>query len=148
MKQPKWLRKMTLADHDESGYWENRGWDEQAVVRTMSRIDFPDFGQDVVANQPFPITGIANAGDRGISKVELSLDGGQSWVTAEIEAGNPGIGKLTWVRWRYEGTLPKAGAYSVVVRATDGNGAIQDGIQTDPLPSGSTGWHRRLIVAD
>ena len=68
-------------------------------------------------------------------------------LTAEIEAGNPGIGKLTWVRWRYEATLPKAGAYSVVVRATDGTGAIQDGIQTDPLPSGSTGWHRRLIVA-
>ena len=104
-------------------------------------------GQDVVSGQPFPITGIANAGDRGISKVELSLDGGKNWLTAEIETGNPGIGKLTWVRWRYQASFAKAGAYTVVVRATDGTGAVQDGQTTDPLPSGSTGWHRRLIVA-
>ncbi|MGH2408544.1 MAG: molybdopterin-dependent oxidoreductase, partial [Candidatus Limnocylindrales bacterium] len=35
MKQPKWLRRIQLADHDETGYWEQRGWDKDAVQRTM-----------------------------------------------------------------------------------------------------------------
>jgi hypothetical protein len=145
MKQPKWLRRMTLADHNETGYWEERGWDEQAVVKTMSRIDHPS-GDDVFVNQPFPITGIAFAGDRGISRVEVSLDAGISWTDAEIETNNPSTAPLTWVRWRHEASLPRAGAYSMYVRATDGKGQLQEAAVTDPLPSGSTGYHKRLLI--
>ena len=31
MKQPKWVRRMQLADHEEAGYWVQRGWDQEAV---------------------------------------------------------------------------------------------------------------------
>ncbi len=146
MKQPKWVRHMTLAAHDAPGYWEERGWDEQAVVRTMSRIDAPAAGDTVAANRPVPVTGVANAGDRGIRRVELSADGGATWRDAALEPLVAPLGPLTWVRWRAEVTL-SPGSHVLVVRATDGAGAIQDGQTTGPLPSGATGWEAIAVLA-
>jgi DMSO/TMAO reductase YedYZ molybdopterin-dependent catalytic subunit len=147
MKQPKWVRRMTLAADNVPGYWEQRGWDEQAIVRTMSRIDWPRAGDTVTADEAFGVYGIAFAGDRGIERVELSRDGGLTWQDAELEdADVPPLGELTWVRWRTDVTLGVGGT-RLVVRATDGAGAVQDGRETSPLPSGSTGWHAVRVVA-
>lgn len=149
MKQPKWLRRIELAERDEAGYWEQRGWDAQAYVRTMSRIDDPRPGDAVPAGIPFKVYGIANSGDRGISRVELSPDDGSTWLEAELEdATAPPLGPLTWVRWRVDVTLPKAGPARLVVRATDGKGQVQDGRETSALPSGSTGWHAIRVIAE
>lgn len=148
MKQPKWLTRMQVADHDEDGYWVVRGWDKEAFVKPMSRIDYPRTLAQVPVGEAFWITGIANTGDRGVMRVETSLDGGETWADAELEdAALPPLGPLTWVRWRQRATLATAGSYRVVVRATDGSGLVQDGVQTDPLPSGATGWHRITIRA-
>lgn len=142
MKQPKWLRRMQLADHDERGYWEQGGWDEQAVQRTMSRIDWPRFPSTVVAGEPFMAYGIAFAGDRGVSKVEVSPDNGVSWLAAELQDATVApLGELSWVRWRASVTLTTLGAVNITVRATDGDGATQSGDVTPSLPTGSTGWH-------
>jgi DMSO/TMAO reductase YedYZ molybdopterin-dependent catalytic subunit len=147
MKQPKWVRRMTLAAENVPGYWEQRGWDEQAIVRTMSRIDWPRAGDTVVADEPFGVYGIAFAGDRGVDRVEVSPDGGLSWQDAELEdTGVPPLGELTWVRWRTDVTLRVGGA-RLMVRAVDETGALQDGRETSPLPSGSTGWHAVRLVA-
>ncbi len=153
MKQPKWLTRIQLADHDEQGYWEQRGWDEHAFVRNMSRIDFPSFGSIVQAATPLAVTGIAYSGNRGIAKVELSPDDGATWMDATLDdATRPPLGLLTWVRWRADVTLPAVTAgrtVRFVVRATSSDGQLQDGAMTPPLPSGSTGWHtvRVAVVA-
>jgi hypothetical protein len=148
MKQPKWLTRMRLADHDEPGYWEQRGWDDQAVVRVMSRIDHPQGGATVPVGQPFTVYGIANSGDRGIARVELSADEGATWLAAELESvAQPPLGPLTWVRWRVPVTLPAAGPRRLVVRATDGIGQVQEERERPALPSGSTGWHAVRVVA-
>jgi DMSO/TMAO reductase YedYZ molybdopterin-dependent catalytic subunit len=148
MKQPKWLRRMTLSDHDESGYWEQRGWDRDAFVKTMSRIDYPAVGEQVPAGQAFTCYGIANSGDRRIARVELSPDGGTSWLNAELEdASQPPLGPLTWVRWRVQVTVANPGPVRLVVRAADGAGQLQDGRDSAPLPSGSTGWHAIRVIA-
>ena len=148
MKQPKWLRRIQLADHDEDGYWEQRGWDREAVVRTMSRIDEPRPGDSVPASTPFAAYGIANSGDRQIERVELSADGGTTWLEAELEdASQAPLGPLTWVRWRVEVTAPAAGPLRLVARATDGEGMLQEQRETPPLPSGATGWHAIRVVA-
>lgn len=142
MKQPKWLRRMTLSDVDLDGYWEQRGWDRDAIERTMSRIDTPAHAQQISRNQPLVVTGIAFAGDRGISRVDVSPDGGASWQQATLEdATRRPLGPLTWVRWRTSFTFRQAGAARIVVRGTDGGGAVQSGQPSSPLPSGSTGWH-------
>lgn len=148
MKQPKWLRRMTLSDHDAIGYWEVRGWNEEAAERTMSRIDFPLAGDTVPVGARVDVYGIAFSGDRGVLRVEVSPDGGANWQEAKLEgAALAPLGPLTWVRWRIQISIPRAGLATIVVRATDGNGATQDGTETAPLPSGATGWHRIEVVA-
>ena len=145
MKQPKYLTDIVLADHDEPGFWEQRSWDETAAVRTYSRIDDPQDGDTLPAATPFAVYGVASAGDRGISKVELSSDGGSSWSTAELEQGDIGDADLSWRRWRAQVTAP-AGRAVLTVRATDGTGAVQDAVPRPPLPSGATGLHRIEIA--
>jgi DMSO/TMAO reductase YedYZ molybdopterin-dependent catalytic subunit len=148
MKQPKWLRRMRLADHDESGYWVQRGWDKDAFQRTMSRVDWPRHRSKVTADESFMAFGVAFAGDRGIKSVEVSTDNGVTWLPAELEdATMAPLGELSWVRWRVALTLAAAGSVRLAVRATDGDGATQSGEVTSSLPSGSTGWHRIDVEA-
>jgi DMSO/TMAO reductase YedYZ molybdopterin-dependent catalytic subunit len=147
MKQPKWLTRIQLAAADIDGYWEQRGWDKQAVVVTMSRIDWPRPNDDVPIGGPFKVYGIANAGNRGISTVEVSADDGTTWQDAEVEPIADPLGPLTWVRWRVSVTAAAAGAVWLVARATDGKGQVQDGTPRSPLPAGSTGWNRVRVFA-
>lgn len=148
MKGPKWLRRITLSATDAAGYWEQRGWDETARERIVSRIDSPQAGDTVPVAAPFPVTGIAFAGARGIERVEVSADDGATWTDARLEdtAAAP-LGPLTWVRFRARVTAPSPGRASLVVRATDGRGTLQVEEPTPPLPAGSTGWQRVEVVA-
>ena len=59
--------------------------------------------QKIVPGQKAPIAGIAFGGDRGISKVEVSIDGGATWKSAVIK--NP-LSQYTWVLWT-AGSTPK-----------------------------------------
>jgi DMSO/TMAO reductase YedYZ molybdopterin-dependent catalytic subunit len=147
MKQPKYLTEIELSDHDVPGYWENRGWDQTAAVRTYSRIDEPAEGASVPAGTPFAIFGIASAGDRGISRVEVSPDDGATWVDAELEPDTPETSELTWARWR--GTLEAPTGRAVLrARATDGQGNRQDAVVRPTLPSGATGYARVVVIAE
>lgn len=139
MKNVKWLTQIELAGEDYQGYWQRRGWSDRAVVRTMSRIDtgvatpLPD-GQVAIG-------GIAFAGRRGVRAVEVSFDDGVSWEPAEMK---PPASRITWALWRYVWKAAP-GTYYVTVRATDGEGRIQDPTPRPPLPDGATGYHRRKV---
>ena len=82
-----------------------------------------------------PLGGIAWAGLRGISKVEVQIDNG-AWTAVDLIT--PPLSPLTWVQWRYD-WKPTAGSHSVQVRATDGAGALQNPNNSDPAPEGATG---------
>src|SRR5206468_2697445 len=45
MKQPKWLESIELAGQEVRGYWEEQGWDHNAIVKTTSRFDVPTDGE-------------------------------------------------------------------------------------------------------
>jgi DMSO/TMAO reductase YedYZ molybdopterin-dependent catalytic subunit len=137
MKGPKWLEGIDLVDSEVKGYWEQQGWDHDAVVRTMSRFDVPVDG-DIVKVGPIEVAGVAFAGTRGITRVEYSTDGGSSWSAASLDAP---LSPLTWVIWRATWTPGSHGAYSLKVRATDGSGAVQGSGIAASFPSGSTGYH-------
>lgn len=137
MKGPKWLDGIELADHETGGYWEQQGWDRNASVKTMSRFDVPRDG-DIVRLGTLGIGGVAFAGKRGVSKVEYSTDGGSSWSDAALD---PPLSKLTWVVWRASWTPASEGAYRLMVRATDGTGALQVGLATPSYPDGAAGYH-------
>ncbi|MBI3521595.1 MAG: molybdopterin-dependent oxidoreductase [Chloroflexi bacterium] len=136
MKNVKWLKTVEVATFDYFGYWQERGWNDAAIVNVGSRFDAPvrtvrwDGGQVAVA-------GIAFAGARGISKVEVSVDGGQPWVVAELETA---LGALTWRRWLYRWTPDGVGPKKLLVRATDGAGLTQTAVRREPFPSGATGY--------
>lgn len=147
MKQPKWLTEIELADHDEPGFWVKRGWDRAAIVRTWSRIDEPRTGDAVPVGRPIEVFGVAFAGARGIGRVEVSADEGRSWVPAELEVTGSSTEANVWRRWRARVRLDEAGPTVLVVRATDGQGGLQDGIVRPPLPAGATGYHRVRVVA-
>ena len=137
MKGPKWLDSIELADTEAHGYWEQQGWDHNAIVKTMSRIDVPVDG-DIVRVGAIEVAGIAFAGTRGISKVEYSTDNGSSWNAASLDAP---LSPLTWTIWRGSWTPSSHGAYTLKVRATDGSGAAQDAGIAPSYPSGSSGYH-------
>jgi DMSO/TMAO reductase YedYZ molybdopterin-dependent catalytic subunit len=144
MKQPKWITRMTLSADDTDGFWQQRGWDREAVVRTWSRIDDPLAGDVVAAGKPLSVYGVAFAGERGIRGVEVSGNGGTSWAAAELEA--PGSA-LTWVRWRVTLPAPASGPVVLLARATDGTGALQPEASEPPLPRGAAGWHEVRLIA-
>ncbi len=139
MKNPKWITGITLTSDNYLGYWERQGWTDSAVVQTMSRIDTPTHKDSLTSGTQAVIAGIAYAGNRGISRVEVSTDNGGSWSAAALQ---PPLGPLTWVFWAYQWMPTRAGDYKLVVRATDGMGATQSADTTDPIPLGATGYHR------
>ena len=136
MKQPKWITQLEVVDKLGSGFWEDRGWSKTAIVQTTSIIDTRQVDPATLANGGvFPLGGIAYAGARQIKKVELQI-GDTPWV--EVELRDPPVSPLHWVQWRYD-WKPAAGTYQVRVRATDGDGNLQDPVSRGSLPEGATG---------
>ena len=140
MKQPKWVTRLKLSGEDERGYWEQIGWDEKAIVKTMSRIDSPLDGSVVSAGM-VRISGIAFAGVRRIGAVEVSWDQA-GWHEAELERE---LSPYSWRFWHLDTQL-LTGRYTIRVRARDGTGAIQTAVPAATLPNGADGIH--TIVLD
>jgi hypothetical protein len=88
------------------------------------------------------IAGIAWAGDRGIDRVEVTTDGGETWSEARLK---PPAAADAWTLWAYRWTPERAGESTVAVRATDGDGNTQPAAAADPHPSGATGYHTRVV---
>jgi hypothetical protein len=84
-----------------------------------------------------PIGGIAYAGAKGISKVEVQIDD-DSWEEAELRT--PPLSPLTWVQWRYDWPT-EPGRHTARVRAFDGSGELQIAESGGARPDGATGIH-------
>ncbi|HEU5434741.1 MAG TPA: molybdopterin-dependent oxidoreductase, partial [Thermomicrobiales bacterium] len=141
MKNVKWIQKIEAINNDFMGYWEERGWSDTAHYQIWGRFDTPRAGETTPAG-PAVVAGLASAGNRGIKRVEISLDGGKTWADATLEPSlNP---PFTWVRWLYHFDA-KPGDYDAVLRATDGTGAVMQEQEQPPLPAGATGWPRWTI---
>lgn len=139
MKNVKWLREIEVVSSDYQGYWMQRGWSDEAVIRTQSRIDVAGTDFRARPGEETWIAGVAWAGGRGISKVEVSTDGGSSWADALLKEP---ISRYSWTLWAYNWTPRTRGSVEVVCRATDGEGEVQTVQEAPPHPSGSTGLHR------
>jgi len=130
----KWLTELELTTLESfDGYWVPLGWAKEAPILTQSRIDTPRGGQ--VTAGTVPVAGIAWAPDRGISRVEVAVDG--RWQEARLSAP---ISDATWIQWVYDWPATP-GRHVLQVRATDGTGATQTEIRTQPAPDGARGWH-------
>lgn len=137
----KWLVELELTTFDAYDvYWVRRGWARRAPVKTASRIDVPAaFAR--VSPGDVTVAGVAWAQRRGISGVEVQVDGGL-WERAELL---PTPSPDTWVQWRHRwrATL---GGHTLRVRAVDGRGDTQPERRVTPFPDGATGWHTLAVT--
>jgi hypothetical protein len=153
MKQPKWLTEIELVDTRFIGYWEARGWSNEAWRKVNSGFFYPrpaggildilSFDTAAKVTAPVDLAGWALAGPAGIRRVEVSTDDGVTWRAARlVENRSPYI----WTVWQYHFAPPMPGDYIVRIRATDGNGISQPPISTERV-SGATSQPRlRLKV--
>lgn len=142
MKQPKWITGIEVVEDYEEGYWVTRGWDEQALMQTTSVIDVVASDQAFISDgiTYIPVGGIAHAGDRSISAVEVRMDEGE-WQQAQLR--DP-LSDKTWVLWRFDMPFSE-GRHRIEVRSVDGAGEPQIETSRGVRPSGATGIHGRNV---
>lgn len=141
MKMTKWITRIEVADDEHEAYWEERDWNERAIVNTMSYVR----GATREGNR-VTVGGVAFGGlETGVEEivaVEVSVDGGETWNEGELESR---LAEHAWRRWRYEFEAPDRSEFEVVVRAIERDGTVQTGEETSPTPDGATGWHRETV---
>jgi DMSO/TMAO reductase YedYZ molybdopterin-dependent catalytic subunit len=140
-KNVKWLTRIEVADANAKGFYQKQGWGPDFIVPTRSRIDVPDGWSSFSLSKltvPIELKGVAFGGDRGVSRVEFSFDSGNTWSDAEIYySGNP----LAWSLWKTQWMPAAPGDYTLVVRATDGEGHVQKWDEGRGPFSGTAGLH-------
>ncbi len=144
-KHVKWLTRIELAPADAKGFYETQGWGPDFIVPTRSRIDVPDHDARFSLRQvkaPIEVKGVAFGGDRGISRVELSVNDGDSWNDANIYYNG---GDQAWSLWKYNWQPEDEDDYTLVVRATDGEGEVQEWEEDRGPFSGVTGFHKIVV---
>lgn len=137
MKHCKWVTGIQVVKDNYQGYWQVRGWSDAAPIRLTARIDTPLIGTNAAVNQTTYIGGVAFSGNQGISEVDVSLDAGDTWHRATLKRP---LSNLTWVLWEYPWQPTTRGSYTLVVRAIDMEGNVQDPRQEPPAPNGSSGY--------
>jgi len=140
----KWLTRIEVRDEPATGYWEKRGWHGDGPVETVAKLHHWERDGDRVE-----IGGHAYAGVRGVRRVEVSIDGGETWTDAELSEPLPGSDSAegrardAWRMWRYE--YEKGAEHEAVVRAVERDGTVQTEEESEAFPRGATGWVRQTI---
>ena len=140
MKQPKWIVEIEVIEEYREGYWVERGWSEIAQVKATSVIDTVAV-RDVIDREGqrlVPVGGIAFAGARGISRVQVRVDEGP-WQDAQLRSP---LSETTWVIWRYDWPFT-AGDHTFEVRCVEADGTPQIEEDMGNRPNGATGIHER-----
>ena len=138
MKQPKWITSMEVTEEEKLGYWVERRWDAIARVKAVSVVDTVAAGATYESDgqQMVPVGGIAFAGVRGISKVEVRVDGG-GWRQTQLREP---LSDTTWVIWRYDWPF-EAGKHTFEVRCAEADGTPMIEEFVGNRPSGASGIH-------
>lgn len=137
MAHVKWLRDIRVLTEPFDGYQNavayrlRRDADDPGVP--VTRIEpralvrppgFPDFMSRTRVVRPGACTvdGRAWSGHAPVTAVEVTFDGGMTWVPAEL--AEPTGGRWAWRRWQVE-WHPTPGRYVLGARATDASGRTQ-----------------------
>lgn len=116
-----------------------------AKTRPIGRMKVRSFitsvadGASLPAGKPVALRGFAFDGGRGIRTVEVSANGGKTWMAAHL---GEDFGKYAFRGWQSTVTLPP-GDYVLKVRATNNAGEIQP----DEQPWNPSGYQRNVIIA-
>jgi len=132
----KWITDIKVTTWaSESAYWAQRGWSQQAPIKTECRIDVPSLSNTNLSVGKRQIAGVAWAQHKGVDAVEVRVDRGP-WQHAKL-ASVPGID--TWRQWVLDWDATR-GNHVIEARATDATGYTQTAAQAPPEPNGATGY--------
>ncbi|HTU17148.1 MAG TPA: molybdopterin-dependent oxidoreductase [Gemmataceae bacterium] len=148
----KWLRRIEVLDRPFHGYYQSVKYTvqrntpsgtETVVVGAMavkSELIRPAAGAElgIGTNRLF---GVAWAGEEAVGRVEVSINDGRTWNTAEL------LGPATpycWTPWEYLWEVAEPGDYSLLTRAVSVSGHVQP-LRHDPLNGGYLIHHSRPI---
>ena len=131
----KWVTDINVTTFQGNyAYWAQRGWSQQAPIKTECRIDVPTGMKDMSPGK-ITVAGVAWAQHKGIDAVEVRVDGGP-WHEARL-AAVPGLD--TWRQWAWDWDAP-SGGHVLQARATDKTGYTQTATMAPPEPNGATGY--------
>jgi DMSO/TMAO reductase YedYZ molybdopterin-dependent catalytic subunit len=135
MASIKWLKRIVVTDRSFDGYFQTFNYTTWSrpehglatlipvtEIDVKSQIARPVAFEQLAAGKPYRVFGAAWAGEPEIKKVEISLDGGQTWSDAELhETSQP----YSWRFFKHEWSSPAPGDYTLMARATDARGRVQ-----------------------
>src|SRR5437899_3138306 len=127
----KWLQRLRVTDQpymarDETSKYTDLMPDGKARIFTYqmeakSVITFPSGGQTLAGPGLYELTGLAWSGRGLIERVEITTDGGQSWVEASLQEPRLPIAFTRFrLPWRFDGREAV-----IASRAVDESGYIQ-----------------------
>jgi hypothetical protein len=97
-------------------------------------------GAHVPSGRTVKLRGIAMGGDTGVAKVEISIDGGQSWLASRLGSD---AGKYSFRLWETEITGAPKGELGLMVRCTNTDGLMQP----DRANWNPSGFMRNVVEA-
>jgi DMSO/TMAO reductase YedYZ molybdopterin-dependent catalytic subunit len=137
-KSAKWVVAIRASTREVRDWYSQRNWNKDGIVKTMTRIDVPAPGA-TLAGGAQRVAGVAYAGNRGVAKVEISDDNGQTWREARLLEPPPG--KDAWVRWEGSFQIAAGMPVSLVARTTEATGELQIKEFSLAQPDGASGWN-------
>lgn len=162
----KWVTDIEVREEPATGFWEERGWHGSGPVETVAKIhtvtrrtggDGGDGDDDAEEGDARVLVGgHTYAGTRGVDRVEVSTDGGETWTEAELSEPLPGATPVgatpssepaadAWRMWRHEYVDPSG--HEVIARVVERDGTVQSADESDAFPRGATGWVSREVYA-
>jgi len=120
---------------------------DMCIIESMplkSLITHPESGAKHELDAELNLHGHAWAGDYEVEQVDISIDFGQTWQSADLQ---PPVNRLAWQNWDHKLKFPQAGYYEVWVRATDSRGISQPMVVPGWNPKGylNNATHRIAI---
>jgi sulfite oxidase len=96
---------------------ENVDWESGLMLGpfNVGSIILSPLGGETLPVGPATVRGVAYAGEREIARVDVSVDDGRTWMTAELGRDHF---RWAWRHWSAQIVLP-AGRHAIVCRAWD-----------------------------
>jgi DMSO/TMAO reductase YedYZ molybdopterin-dependent catalytic subunit len=145
IKNVKWPARLFLTDEPYTGYWQERSWDKDGTYKPNAFVRSPPNLATVVRGEPVTLIGTAYAGQDPVERVEVTVDGGESWQECDFDyAPGPNI----WTLWRLDWTPNTRGRVRIRTRVTTASGAqsAEDPGGTDRLAGYDGGMEIELVV--